>query len=118
MGLGAGAGTSTVTAVVLEAVCPLSSATLHATLMDPVGAPKVLSVAVEPDPLTEPAVELKLYVNGRFCGLMPVAVIVEEFPEITVEGSAVQLTVGGSNAFTTYGAVQSAFSEAFAPSET
>jgi hypothetical protein len=78
MGLGAATGTSTVTAVVLEAVCPLSSATLHVTVMDPVGAPEVFSVDVEPDPLREPEVELKLYVNGRFCGLMPVAVIVED----------------------------------------
>jgi hypothetical protein len=115
IGLGAATGDTTVTVAVLAAVCPLSSATLQVTVMGPVGAPEVISVAVEPDPLTEPEVELKLYINGRFCGLIPVAVIVEELPEITVEGSAMQLTVGGSNALTTYGTVQSAFSEAFVP---
>jgi hypothetical protein len=41
---------------------------------------------------------------------MPVAVIADESPELTVEGLATQLTVGGSNGFTTYGAVQSALS--------
>jgi len=43
---------------------------------------------------------------------MPVAVIADESPELTVEGLATQLTVGGSNGFTTYGAVQSALSPA------
>ena len=37
----------------------------------------------------------------------------EESPESTVEGFAEQLTVGGSNAFTTYAALQSAFSSGF-----
>ena len=49
---------------------------------------------------------------------MPVAVIVEELPDSTVEGLAKQLMVGGSNAFTTYEAVQSAFSPGLSPSET
>jgi hypothetical protein len=49
---------------------------------------------------------------------MPTAVIAEDSPEITLYGLAVQLTVGGSIDFTTYGAVQSAFSLGLSPSET
>jgi hypothetical protein len=66
----------------------------------------------------EPEAALKLYVKGRFCELTPVAVMVEESPEVTAEGLAAQLTVGGSNALTVYGAVQSAFSPGLSPSET
>jgi hypothetical protein len=43
-------------------------------------------------------------------------VIVEESPGFTLDGLAVQLTVGGSNALTTYEAVQSAFWLGLSPS--
>src|ERR1039458_10146235 len=58
MGLGAAIGTSTVTEVVPEAVWPLSSTTLQVTVTGPTGAPAVERVAVVPDPITEPEVEL------------------------------------------------------------
>ncbi len=86
--------------------------------MVPAAAPAVERTTVAPDPPTEPEVELKLYVSGRFCGLTPIAVMVEGLPDVTVTGLAVQLTVGGSFALTTYGAVQSAFSPGLSPSET
>ena len=47
-----------VTEVTAEALPPLSSATLQVTEISPSAAPVVAKVAVEPDPLTEPAVEL------------------------------------------------------------
>ena len=53
-----GAGTSTVTVAGLEAVWPLSSATLQVTVMGPADTPPVDRVAVEPSPLTVPDVEL------------------------------------------------------------
>ena len=55
---GGGGGATTVTEVVVEAVWPLSSATLQVTVMVPGAAPTVLSVAVVLVPDTEPAVEL------------------------------------------------------------
>ena len=56
--------------------------------------------------------------SGRFCGLTPVAVIVALSPGFTVDGLAVQLTVGGSKALTVNCAVQSADWPGFAPSVT
>ena len=57
-GAGACGGVATVTVVCCEAVWPLSSTTLQVTVMVPGATPAVVSVAVEVDPLTEPAVEL------------------------------------------------------------
>jgi peptidyl-tRNA hydrolase len=48
----------TFTLVVDDAVCPLSSTTLHVTVIGPGAAPEVDNVAEELVPLTEPAVEL------------------------------------------------------------
>jgi len=58
VGAGGGAGATTVTVAVQEAVWPLSSTTFAVTVMVPGAAPVVLSVAVEVFPVTEPAVEL------------------------------------------------------------
>src|SRR3984957_550209 len=57
-GMGGGAGAATVTEVVPDALPPLSSATLHVTETTPSAVPAVARVAVEPDPLTDPEVEL------------------------------------------------------------
>ena len=54
-GGGGGGGAMTVTVVVAEAVWPLSSTTLHVTVIVPGAAPAVDSVAVVPLPVTEPA---------------------------------------------------------------
>ena len=55
--------------------------------------------------------------SGRFCGLTPVVLISTVAPETTVEGFAVQLMVGGSNAFTVKGAEQLELSLAFLPED-
>src|SRR5271170_3182664 len=55
VGAGGGGGALTVTVVVQEADWPLSSTTLHVTVIVPGAAPAVLNVAVEPLPDTEPA---------------------------------------------------------------
>jgi len=47
-----------VTEVVPDALPPLSSATLQFTETTPSAVPAVERVAVEPDPLTDPEVEL------------------------------------------------------------
>jgi len=57
-GGGGGGGAITVTDVVAEAVCPLSSTTLHVTVIAPGAATAVESVAEDEVPLTAPAVEL------------------------------------------------------------
>src|SRR6202453_4743748 len=55
VGAGGGGGAFTVTVVLADAVCPLSSTTLQVTVIVPGAAPVVLSVAVEVLPDTEPA---------------------------------------------------------------
>ena len=57
-GAGGGAGALTVTVVVCDAVCPLSSTTLQVTVIVPGAAPAVLNVAVDVLPVTDPAVAL------------------------------------------------------------
>jgi hypothetical protein len=74
---------------------------LQVTFTVPSAAPVEESIPFDPFPLIVPDVALKLYVKVRFCGLTPIAVIVDESPEITTVGLAEQLTVGGSNAFKT-----------------
>ena len=58
VGAGGGGGAVIDTVVCPEAVWPLSSTTLHVTVIVPGAAPAVDKVAVAPLPLTEPAVEL------------------------------------------------------------
>ena len=85
----------TVTVVVDEAVWPLSSTTLQVTVRVPGLAEAVLRVAVELTPVMEPLDAEKLYVKGRFCGLVPWAVTVADSLGWTIDGFAEQLIVGG-----------------------
>lgn len=97
-------GAVMVTAVLWVAVCPASSVPAHVILTSPGDAPAVVSVTVDPVPVTEPVLEMYEYVTGRSSALTTRAEIVDVSPGPTIAGTAEQVMARGASDFAGSGA--------------